>query len=583
MHEYPFSMSEHYYFVEFIKSLRPSFPLKSRVTVRKGIMDIFLEYKDKLYAYLKTVKSQFSATMDIWISCQNKSYMCVTIHWVDDEWRLQKRIIGLFHVEGRHTGQKLSQIFSEVMVKWYVEKKLFALTLDNAGSNEVVVKDVIADLKESNGNLVCDGIFFHVRCACHILNLVARDGLSVISNTIGKIKSIVLAVKGSPLHWEGLMKCAAKCGLDTTKGLSYDVSTRWNSTYLMLRDALYFKPAFLRLKSRDCRRYEHICPKDNEWNMAVTLFQCLKKFYDLTELLSGTSYPTANLFYRGFYEIKELVDKWCISDDFTIRDMAVAMSAKFEKYWKKSSTALAVACFLDPRYKKRLIEFYMKRFYGDMYQVELEELLSVITKLYQFYASLTPSPTKNKSDVAGTRNIDDILLDNPDEELENFLYESSGHDNDDLDELDKYMAQPLLKHCGQFDILPWWRGKTKEFSILAKIARDVMAIQVSTVASESAFSAGGRVIDPYRSSLSSDMVEALICTKDWLAAERKDSKKDQSVVIDLELMEIIFAAMKLRKEEEKKNGMAQTEDAIPQTEDATRSEANAMDEDFVEQ
>jgi hypothetical protein len=48
-----------------------------------------------------------------------------------------------------------------------------------------------------------------------------------------------------------------------------------------------------------------------------------------------------------------------------------------------------------------------------------------------------------------------------------------------------------------------------------------MAVQVSTIASESAFSAGGRVVDPYRSSLDPDMVEALICTKDWVAAERE--------------------------------------------------------------
>jgi len=48
-----------------------------------------------------------------------------------------------------------------------------------------------------------------------------------------------------------------------------------------------------------------------------------------------------------------------------------------------------------------------------------------------------------------------------------------------------------------------------------------MAIQVSTVASESAFSVAGRVVDPYRSHLDPKMVHALICTKDWVAAARK--------------------------------------------------------------
>jgi hypothetical protein len=161
MHQYPFNIVEHDYFVEFIKSLRPSFPLKSRITARKDIMDIYLEEKEKLYAYLKTVPSHFSATMDMWTSCQNKGYMCTTLHWVDDEWHIQKRIVGFFHVQGRHTGHKLAESFTEVMVKWFVEKKLFALTLDNASSNLVAVTDIIDDLRENgNASLVCDGIFF---------------------------------------------------------------------------------------------------------------------------------------------------------------------------------------------------------------------------------------------------------------------------------------------------------------------------------------------------------------------------------------------------------------------------------------
>ncbi|KAF5459760.1 hypothetical protein F2P56_019680, partial [Juglans regia] len=41
-------------------------------------------------------------------------------------------------------------------------------------------------------------------------------------------------------------------------------------------------------------------------------------------------------------------------------------------------------------------------------------------------------------------------------------------------------------------------------------------IPISTMASKSAFSTAGRVLDPFRSSLSSLMVEALICTQNWL-------------------------------------------------------------------
>jgi hypothetical protein len=51
----------------------------------------------------------------------------VTLHWIDDEWHIQKRIVGFFPVEGRHTGNKLAKSFIEVMVKWFVEKKIICL------------------------------------------------------------------------------------------------------------------------------------------------------------------------------------------------------------------------------------------------------------------------------------------------------------------------------------------------------------------------------------------------------------------------------------------------------------------------
>ena len=542
MHEYPFNISEHEYFVDFIKSLRPSFPIKSRVTVRKEILNMLLQEKEKLYPYFKSVPCRFSATMDMWTSNQNKSYMCVTIHWIDDNWCIQKRIVNFVHVEGRHTGSKLSETFTELMVKWYIDKKMFALTLDNAAANEVAVRDIVADLKANgSSSLVCDGLFFHVRCACHILNLVARDGLSVIAHTIENIRQLVLAVKGSPLQWEELMKRATECGLDTTKGLCLDVSTRWNSTYMMLRDALYYKAAFMRLKSSDRRRYEKITPSPNEWSMALKLFQCLKKFFDLTELLSGTLYPTANLFYRGFCEIKILLDDWCDSQDTTISAMATSMSKKFEKYWKKSSTTLAVACFLDPRYKKRLIEFYMRKFHGHAYQSHVDELVDVIKNLYQFYCASQPSTSRARS---GSEHMPsdtiDMLVDNDDEELENYLYESSRPDGAELSELDKYMADAPLRISGQFDILAWWKNQVDEYPILSQIARDLLAVQVSTVASESAFSAGGRVIDPFRSRLDPEMVEALVCTKDWVAATKRGNNNSLNLVLVHEFFIIVL-------------------------------------------
>ncbi|XP_049388772.1 elongation factor 1-delta-like [Solanum stenotomum] len=56
------------------------------------------------------------------------------------------------------------------------------------------------------------------------------------------------------------------------------------------------------------------------------------------------------------------------------------------------------------------------------------------------------------------------------------------------------------------------------------MARDVLSIHVSTVASESAFSTGGRILDSYRISLSPKTVEALICTQQWIRSLSKEWK-----------------------------------------------------------
>jgi hypothetical protein len=78
------------------------------------------------------------------------------------------------------------------------------------------------------------------------------------------------------------------------------------------------------------------------------------------------------------------------------------------------------------------------------------------------------------------------------------------NEGDSDTDLEKYMAEKLKlskEAFDKFDILSWWKTHQDVYPVLSLLARDVLAIQVFTVASESAFSAGGRVIDPFRSRL----------------------------------------------------------------------------------
>jgi hypothetical protein len=69
-----------------------------------------------------------------------------------------------------------------------------------------------------------------------------------------------------------------------------------------------------------------------------------------------------------------------------------------------------------------------------------------------------------------------------------------------------------------FDILAWWKVNGPKYSILARLVKDVLAVPISTVASESTFSTSGRVLSSVRNSLNNESIEALICAQDWLRA-----------------------------------------------------------------
>jgi hypothetical protein len=85
-------------------------------------------------------------------------------------------------------------------------------------------------------------------------------------------------------------------------------------------------------------------------------------------------------------------------------------------------------------------------------------------------------------------------------------------------QIEQYFLKDVETLSENFNILLWWKVNSTKFPVLAKIAQDVLAIPITMVASESAFSIGGHMIDPFQSSLAAKTVEALVCTQNWLGS-----------------------------------------------------------------
>ena len=94
LHEYPLSIVDHYAFRKFCTGLQPLFTVVSRNTLKKDVLKIYDDEKAKMMALLNKNRGRIAITCDMWTANhQNKSYMAITAHFVDNAWVLQHRIL----------------------------------------------------------------------------------------------------------------------------------------------------------------------------------------------------------------------------------------------------------------------------------------------------------------------------------------------------------------------------------------------------------------------------------------------------------------------------------------------------------
>nr|GME12223.1 zinc finger BED domain-containing protein RICESLEEPER 2-like [Ipomoea batatas] len=321
-----------------------------------------------------------------------------------------------------------------------------------------------------------------------------------------------------------------KVGIQLKIGLSIDVPTRWNSAYKMIDTAIKYSSAFSSLQLLDTN-YKH-CPSHEEWVRVEKICDFLMPFNEITKLFSGSTYPTSNLYFRQVWKIEYLLTMNMKNGDSVIKEMDCKMKIKFDKYWEQYSVILAMGAVLDPRMKFKLLEFCYKKLDESTYK---EKLNVVKNKLYMlFEAYKATSLTATTSSTASTSQYENVVAsDDFDDEFLEYCVQDNVQNGKSA--LDVYLDEPQMdmKSYASLDILNFWKDNKHRFDELSLMACDVLSIPITTVASESAFSIGGRVLNKYRNCLLPSNVQALICTRNWLSGFELDDKDDDGDLEDV--------------------------------------------------
>ena len=152
----------------------------------------------------------------------------------------------------------------------------------------------------------------------------------------------------------------------------------------MLELALELKEAIKRYSMFD--KMYMFSPTETDWRNVGALVDCLKVFYNATLKLSGTAYPTLNIFFTEFCEVFMNIKQMASSPLGFIVSMGREMLVKWDKYWDSGNQLLALACVLDPRCKMAVVEYYYGIVLGDDCQRAVANLKSCMAELFKEYS-----------------------------------------------------------------------------------------------------------------------------------------------------------------------------------------------------
>ncbi|CAB5364726.1 unnamed protein product [Rhizophagus irregularis] len=432
-----FTIVEEPSFIEFVHSLHPGALIPSADTIKRNIYNLYEVNVKKIKDILQMVPGKISFTTDIWTSPSTKSFLSLTAHFIDKEWKLRSVIVDFIQMYGSHTGENIKNTFISGLENLSIEDKLFGITLDNASNNQVFINELS---KWADQNHIIFNSENHFRCFAHTINIGVQEFLKYLDQELSLSQLRQLLNK---IH----------------------VPTRWNSTCEMISRALLIKPALdiTAISDRDLKSYTLT---EEQWNGLRKIVDFLEPFKEVTAVILGSTYSTLSMMIPLFNflidhvediigdeneEVNEENDDE--NDDENIRiEKSIKKAAKYckdklLKYYVKTNNAYSIAVILDPRLK---IQYFKDEEWGD-------DLINEINQNFVNIFNSNYATTSLNSNISSTSKEKSVMS-------RVFKRRYVGN----IDEFKTYIASPTVS--GEtLDPLEWWRINETQYPQLKTV------------------------------------------------------------------------------------------------------------------
>ncbi|EOY19162.1 T6D22.19, putative [Theobroma cacao] len=135
-HELPYAFVEYDKIRAWAQYVNPNVVMHCRNTTISDVRRIHLREKEKLKQVMVKVPNRICLTSDVWITSTFEDYICLTAHFVNENWKLCSKLLNFCRMLPPHIGVELAATVFDCLKEWGIDKKVFSLSLDNASATD---------------------------------------------------------------------------------------------------------------------------------------------------------------------------------------------------------------------------------------------------------------------------------------------------------------------------------------------------------------------------------------------------------------------------------------------------------------